>query len=120
MSALRMSRTIGFALDVDLLFTRGGAITMIRHIGIILSLGFGACAVEQAPGTRPIDMSAQAHVDECKKHLAIAQEQYQRARYMARVRGYVTAAHAGDREQEIARQHGEAAKALDPTASSCP
>ena len=93
---------------------------MIRKLWITLSLGVGACAVEQAPGTRPIDMSAQAHVQECKKHLAIAQEQYQRATYMARVRGYVTAAHAGDREQEIARQHGQAAKALDPTASSCP
>ena len=97
-----------------------GKETMIRSIWITLSLGVGACAVDQAPGTRPADMSAQAHVEECRKHLAIAQEQYQRARYMARVRGYITAAHAGDREQEIARQHGEAAKAVDPTASSCP
>lgn len=93
---------------------------MIRIIWITLSLGVGACTADQAPGTRPIDMSAQAHVQECKKHLAIAQDQYQRARYMAQVRGYITAAHAGDREQEIARQHGQAAKALDPTASSCP
>jgi hypothetical protein len=93
---------------------------MIRNIWITLLLGAGACTAEQAPGTRPIDMSAQAHAEECKRHLAIAQEQYQRARYMARVRGYVTAAHAGDREQEIAEQHGQAAKALDPTASPCP
>ena len=93
---------------------------MIRMIWMTLSLGFGACTTDQAPGTRPRDMSAQAHVQECKKHLAIAQEQYQRARYMARVRGYVTAAHAGDREQEIATQHGQAAKSLDPTAPSCP
>jgi hypothetical protein len=107
-------------LDWFNLADNDGEITMIRNTWIILSLGVGACAVDQAPGTRPIDMSAQAHVDECKRHLAIAQEQYQRARYMARVRGYITAAHAGDREQEIARQHGQAAKALDPTASSCP
>lgn len=93
---------------------------MIRKISFTLLLGIGGCTAEQAPGTRPIDMSAQAHLDECKKHLAIAQEQYQRARYMARVRGYITAAHAGDREQEIAEQHGQAAKALDPTAPSCP
>ena len=89
---------------------------MFRNIWIALSLSVGACTAEQAPGTRPIDMSAQAHLEECKKHLAIAQEQYQRARYMARVRGYITAAHAGDREQEIAKQHGQAATALDPTA----
>src|ERR1051325_10963600 len=88
--------------------------SMIRSISIILSLGVNASTADQAPGTRPTDMSAQAHVAECKKHLAIAQEQYQRARYMAQVRGYITAAHAGDREQEIARQHGEQAKPLDP------
>jgi hypothetical protein len=93
---------------------------MIRSVSIVLFLAIGACTVEQAPGTRPTDMSAQAHVDECKKHLAIAQEQEQRARYMAHVRGYVTAAHAGDHEREIARQHGQAAKAVDPTRPACP
>jgi hypothetical protein len=93
---------------------------MIRSISIILSLGVGACTVEQAPGTRPTDMSVQAHVDECKKHLAIAQEQAQRARYMARVRGTISAAYAGEREREIAKQHGQAAKALDPMAPACP
>jgi hypothetical protein len=106
--------------DLFSLANNGGEITMIRNIWITLSLGLGACTTNQAPGTRPIDMSAQAHLQECKKHLAIAQEQYQRAGYMARVRGYITAAHAGDREEDIAKQHGQAAKALDPTASSCP
>jgi hypothetical protein len=101
------------------LVSNDGEITMVR-IWIALSLGLGACTAERAPGTRPLDMSAQAHVEECKKHLAIAQEQYQRARYMARVRGYITAAHAGDREQEIAEQHGQAAKARDPKAPACP
>jgi hypothetical protein len=93
---------------------------MIRSIAIVLSLGLGACAIEQAPGTRPTDMSVQAHVDECKKHLAIAEEQAQRARYMVRVRGTITAANAGEREREIARQHGQAARALDPNAPACP
>jgi hypothetical protein len=93
---------------------------MIRSISIVLSLAVGACTVEQAPGTRPADMSIQAHVDECKKHLAIAQEQAQRAQYMVRVRGTLTAANAGEREREIARQHGQAARALDPDAPACP
>lgn len=93
---------------------------MIRSISIVLSLGVGACTVEQAPGTRPTDMSAQAHVAECRKHLAIAQEQHQRASYMARVRGYVSAGYAGEREREIARQHGQAARAVDPDAPACP
>jgi hypothetical protein len=93
---------------------------MIRGISIALSLGVSACTVEPAPGTRPTDMSARAHVEECRKHLANAEEQHQRAGYMARVRGVVSAAHAGDREREIARQHGQAARAVDPTAPACP
>jgi len=93
---------------------------MIRTTSIALSLAVGACAVEQAPGTRPTDMSAQAHVEECKRHLAIAQEQHQRATYMARVRGVITAAYAGEREREIAREHGQAARDLDPAAPACP
>jgi hypothetical protein len=93
---------------------------MIRSISIVLFVGIGACGVDRAPGTRPADMSAQAHLDECKRHLAIAQDQEQRNRYMAQVRGYVSAAHAGGREREIARQHGEAARELDPHAPVCP
>ncbi len=93
---------------------------MIRSVSIVLFLGVHACTVEQAPGTRPGDMSAQAHIDECKNHLAIAQKQDQRAKYMYRVRGVVTAANAGEREREIAKQHGQAAKALDPNAPACP
>jgi hypothetical protein len=93
---------------------------MIRRISIILSLGVGACTVEQAPGTRPADMTVQAHLDECKKHLAIAQEQHQRAEYMVKVRGTLTLAYVGEREREIARQHGQAARALDPSAPACP
>ena len=93
---------------------------MTRAISFVLSLGVAACTVEQAPGTRPEDMSVQAHLDECKKHLAIAQEQAQRARYMVKVRGTITAANAGEREREIARQHGQAARALDPGAPACP
>lgn len=93
---------------------------MIRRISIVLSLGVAACTVEQAPGARPSDMTAQAHIDECRKHLAIAQDQAQRARYMAQVRGVISAKYAGEREREIARQHGQAARALDPEAPACP
>jgi hypothetical protein len=93
---------------------------IIRSVSIVLFLGAGACTAAQAPGTRPTDMSAQAHVDECKRHLAIAQGQYQSAWYMAHVRGYISAAHAGDHEREIARQHGQAARDLDPALPACP
>jgi len=92
---------------------------MTLHISIVVSMS-AACTVAQAPGTRPTDMSAEAHVEECRKHLAIAEDQAQRARYMAQVRGVITAAHASDREREIARQHGQAAQALDPKAPACP
>jgi hypothetical protein len=96
------------------------SVAIVRIVRIVLLLGIGACAAEQAPGTRPMDMSAQAHVDECKRHVVIAQQQDQGARYMAHVRGYISAAHAGDREREIARQHGQAARALDPDLPACP
>lgn len=93
---------------------------MTRIASIVVFLGASACTVEQAPGTRPSDMSAQAHLDACKKHLALAQEQDRRARYMYRVRGVVSAGHAGDRERTIAEQHGQAARAIDPAAPTCP
>jgi len=95
-------------------------VRIVRIVRFVLVLGVAACTAEQAPGTRPHDMSAQAHVDECRRHLAIAQQQDQGARYMAHVRGYIAAAHAGDREREIAREHGQAAEALDPKLPACP
>lgn len=93
---------------------------MIRSISIVLFLGVGACTAQQAPGTRPADMTAQAHVQECRNHARIAQAQDQRIKDLDRSRGTYTPTYAGEREREVARQHEQAAKAIDPNAPECP
>ena len=95
---------------------------MIRTIAFIVSLGLstGACVSRPAPGTRPSDMTAQAHVQECRKHAKIAQAQDQRATYAKSVWGHVGASNTGESERDIARQHEQAAKTVDPNAPDCP
>jgi hypothetical protein len=97
---------------------------MIRTISLIVSLGLGmgACVSQPAPGTRPSDMTAQAHVQECRKHAKIADAQDQRYKEGDRARGIVTLATptVGAPERHVASQHEQAAKALDPNAPDCP
>lgn len=93
---------------------------MIRTLSIVLFLGLGSCTAAQAPGTRPADMTAQAHTQECKNHKQLADAQDQYIRDIDRSRGTYTPPYAGEREREIARQHGQAAKAVDPNAPECP
>ena len=97
---------------------------LIRTLSLIVSLGLGtgACVSQPAPGTRPSDMTAQAHVQECRKHTQIADAQDQRSRDGDRARGIVTAVPptVGTPERHVATQHGQAAKAVDPNAPDCP
>ena len=96
----------------------------MRTLSLIVSLGLGtgACVSQPAPGTRPSDMTAQAHVQECRKHAQIADAQDQRYRDVDRARGTVTVITptVGAPERNVAKQHGQAAKAVDPNAPDCP
>lgn len=97
---------------------------MLRTLSIIvlLGLGTGACVSQPAPGTRPSDMTAQAHVQECRKHARTAEVQDQRSLDGDRARGIVTFTKpsVGAPERHVATQHGQAAKAVDPNAPDCP
>lgn len=93
---------------------------MIRDISIVFSLGLGACVSHDAPGTRPADMSAQGHVQACQNKEKLAQAQEQRAQEVDRARDTRTPQYGGVHEREIAKQHGRAAKAVDPNAPDCP
>lgn len=93
---------------------------MIRTLSIVLFLGLGSCTAAQAPGTRPADMTAQAHAQACTNHRQLADAQDQRIRDLDRSRGTYTPPYAGAHEREVARQHGQAAKAVDASAPECP
>lgn len=96
---------------------------MIRHIALVVSLGLGACISNPARGSRPADMTAQNHLEECRDLEQRAKEADKRAqetpsgdssdggfreRYVAQV------------TRDAAAQHGAAAKAVDPNAPRCP
>lgn len=93
---------------------------MIRNLSMVLFIGLGACVSHDAPGTRPADMSARAHVQECRNHEQTAQAQDKRAKELDGARGTYTAEYAGVHEREVAKRHGQAAKAVDPGAPDCP
>jgi hypothetical protein len=90
---------------------------MIRNLSIILSLGLGACVSAPAPGTRPADMTAQAHVQACRSHEQRAEALETAERYNTN-EGYSDAESRA--EFDVAKQHGRAAKAADPNAPVCP
>lgn len=90
---------------------------MIRNLSIILSLGVGACISTPAPGTRPADMTALAHVQACQSHR-------QRAEALETAERFNTNEGYSDTESryeyDVAKQHGRAAKAVDRSAPDCP
>ena len=93
---------------------------MFRNLSIVVFLGLGACVSREAPGTRPADMSALGHVQECRNHQQLAQAEDKRVQERDKARGTYTPPYAGEREREVARQHEQAAKAVDPGAPACP
>ena len=93
---------------------------MIRSISTVLSLGIGACMSRQAPGTRPGDMSAQAHIEECRRYARLADAKDERGREIDEARDTVTPPYLGYEDRETAKQHGRAAKQVDPNAPDCP
>lgn len=92
---------------------------MLRSLSIVLFMGLGACVSSPAPGTRPADMSAQAHLQECWKHEQRAKE-LQRTEARDTSEGSTEWRYTSTAERDVARQHGRAARAVDPNASGCP
>lgn len=90
---------------------------MIRNLSIVLCLGLGACVSTPAPGTRPADMTALAHVQACRNHEQRAKALEAAERFNSS-EGYND--NASTHEYDVAKQHGRAAKALDPNAPDCP
>ena len=91
---------------------------MIRNFSIIFSLGLGACVSTPAPGTRPGDMTAAGHVQACRSHEERAQA-LEAAERLNTTEGFVDDSESRN-EHDVAKQHGRAAKAVDPNAPDCP
>lgn len=91
---------------------------MIRNVSIILCFGLGACISTAAPGTRPGDMTALEHVQACRSHEQHAQALEVTER-LTTSEGYVDDTESRY-EHDVAKQHGRAAKAVDPNAPDCP
>lgn len=89
-------------------------------IAVALALGLFGCISHKAPGTKPADMSATEHRDECKKHEELAASYDQRAKELDGGKGTYTAQYTADHERNVAKQHGEAAKTVDPEVNDCP
>lgn len=92
---------------------------MFRNLSIILFMGLGACVSRPAPGTRPADMTAQAHLTECRNHQQRAEE-LRRAEARDTTEGSTEWQYTSMAERDIAVQHGRAARAIDPTGPRCP
>lgn len=92
---------------------------MIRNLSIVLFMALGACVSSPAPRTRPLDMSAQAHLQECWKHQQRAEE-LQRIEARETTEGNTEWQYTSTAERDVAGQHGRAARSVDPNAPRCP
>jgi hypothetical protein len=94
---------------------------MIRSLCIVLclglGLGLGACISTAAPGTRPGDMTLAEHLQACRSHEQRAKELEIEERFRTN-EGYSDS--ESRYEYDVARQHGKAAKILDPSSPACP
>jgi hypothetical protein len=90
---------------------------MIRCLCIVLCLGVGACLSTAAPGTRPGDMTALGHLQACRSHEQRAKELEIAERFRTN-EGYSDS--ESTYEHDVAKQHGRAAKVVDPGAPECP
>ena len=94
---------------------------MIRSLCIVLSLclglGLGACISTAAPGARPGDMTALAHLQACRSHEQRAKELEYAERFQTN-EGYSDS--ESRYEYDVAKQHGTAAKIVDPNSPACP
>ena len=96
---------------------------MMRKLALVLSLGLGACIFNPARGTKPADMTAQAHLQECRSHEQRAQAAEKRVTETPAGDGYdgtFRDQYVAGVERDAAARHGAAAKAVDPNAGRCP
>lgn len=94
---------------------------MSRFSFLIISaaLGLGACATTKAAGTNPSDMTAAEHRNACLKHKRIAATFDERAKNLGPGKARYIAKHERDEHADVARQHGEASKVVDPRIGEC-
>jgi hypothetical protein len=88
-------------------------------IALSFALGLGACATTKAPGTSPGDMTAAQHHQACLDHKKQSEASAQQATNLNGGKGTYTAATEADRHADVAKQHGDAAKAVDPQVNDC-
>lgn len=86
---------------------------------LIAMLTFVGCAKTKAPGTNPSDMTAEQHRTACENHKKEAAAHDERAKQLAGGKGTYTQQTAAAEHADIARQHGEAATAVDPRLDEC-
>lgn len=89
-------------------------------IAMALSVWLLACISHDAPGTKPAEMSAAEHLAECRRHESLAEAYDQRARELRGGKGTYTAQYTADHERRVAKQHGDAARTVDPSMNACP
>ncbi len=83
-------------------------------IALSLTLGLVACTKTKAPGTNPNDMTASDHRKACLEHKRQAAASEQKAKDLNGGKGTYTAETEADEHADVAKQHGDAAKTVDP------
>ncbi|MEO7734729.1 MAG: hypothetical protein ABIY55_27485 [Kofleriaceae bacterium] len=101
----------------------------MKTLWIAAALAFVGCSKSKAPGTMPGDMTAEQHRTACEEHMksAAAHEEHgdkldsDKATYTeGDSHRLATGEHAqAEKHADVARQHGEAAEAVDPSMKDC-
>ena len=96
-------------------------ITMKKTItAILLSVLFAVgCTKSKAPGTKPSDMTAEQHRQACVDQKRKGDANQKRADALNGGKGTYTAETAAENHNDIAMQHENAGKQLDPTLGDC-
>lgn len=87
---------------------------MLKMMLLGLTLAVGACATT---GTKPADMTAAQHREQCAKHRKVAADYDQRAKLDGGKEATIDQRQASE-HAVVARQHGEAAQKVDRTAAA--
>lgn len=86
---------------------------------LLSALTLAACAKTKAPGTNPSDMTAAQHQEACAKHKKMAEAEADRAKEADGGKGTYTAEQRSDEHADVAKQHEDAAKQVDPKVDDC-
>ncbi len=91
----------------------------ICFLVVSAALGLGACATTKAAGTNPNDMTAAEHRDACLKHKQTAANYDQQAKDLGPGKARYIAKQERDEHADVAKQHGDASKVVDPRVDDC-